>query len=160
HAFATIETALVMIAAALFCGAAEQPRNLGLCLAAGAIGIAAGLHAMPYVSLWPGLWRFPLVLALLAGAIVAVGSKPFVAAQLAISVVAGGVLGIAATPGGPGLIRLAEAWAAAVIAFTLAMTCFAWPRATFGYRAVRLGARILGAWIMAISALGLAAPGR
>lgn len=157
HPFVGVETALLMLGLALVVGAAERrprPIVVAAILVAGAV---VGVLLQPSAILVPGLWRVPLVLALVLGAVAATGWSvpPPALAMLALLVATAS--GIAVSPERPGVQGRGEAMIAVVAAVLIVLLAVGYPRAWFDrLRPVRLAGQILGAWIVAISLLGMA----
>jgi len=157
HPFAAVETVLLMIGLALVVGAAESWRGTVSGLMALAAGATAGVMLQPVSILVPDLWRMPLVLAFILGVAAASGRALPPLARTVLILLVSLALGTAVPPESSSFDRRAEAAAAAVLAILLGMLVIAVPRAAFGrLYPVRLAGQVLGAWIIAISLLGMA----
>jgi hypothetical protein len=157
HPFVAVETALVMVGLALVTGAAESWRGLLFVCAVSIIGAAAGVMLQPWAILVPGLWRLPLLLALLLGTVAALGQPAARPTLLVLAAAASVVVGLAVPPERPGLPGRLEAIIAVASAVLVVLLVIAVPRAAFArFRAVQIAGQIAGAWIFAIALLGMA----
>jgi hypothetical protein len=157
HPFVAVETALVMIGLALVTGAAESWRGLLFVCAVAIIGAAAGVMLQPWAILVPGLWRLPLLLALLLGTAAALGRAAALPSLFVLAAAVSVVIGLAVPPERPGLIGRLEAVCAVAAAVLIVLLVIAVPRVVLArVRAVQLAGRIAGAWIFAIALLGMA----
>lgn len=157
HPFASVETLLVIVAAAIAVGASEHPRMLWTAAVAGLVGGTLGALLQASALAWPGLWRLPLVVAAALGAMAALGRTPGPAGSAAAACLAAATLGLGLTPERPGLSGMLEAAVAAAAALALALAAIALPRMLLRHPVARLAGRIAGAWVLAIAMLGLAA---
>jgi len=157
HPFVEIESAMLLLALALAVGATLRPGWLAASCCSALAGAALGIAAQPHLVVWPGLWRLPLVLALLFGSLLASGRAlgPIGSTTAAFVVAATVALGAAAER--PGLAGKLEVWAAVGVAIIIALVAVGWLAALVRRWAGGLALRVGGAWIAAIAALGLAA---
>jgi hypothetical protein len=157
HPFVAVETMLVMLGLALVTGAAESWRGLLIVCVISMIGAAAGVMLQPWAILVLGLWRLPLLLALLLGAAAALGRAAALPLLLLLAAAASVVIGLAVPPERPGLVGRLEAICAVASAVLIVLLVIAVPRMVFARaRVVQLAGQIAGAWIFAIALLGMA----
>jgi hypothetical protein len=157
HPFVAVETALVMLGLALVTGAAESWRGLLVVCAVSMIGAAAGVMLQPWAIIAPGLWRLPLLLALLLGTAAALGRAATLPSLLVLAAAASVVIGLAVPPERPGLVGRFEAICAVASAVLIVLLVIAVPRMVLArIWAAQLAGQIAGAWIFAIALLGMA----
>lgn len=156
HPFLATEIVLVMVASALLAASGERWRTLVWCSAATAAGVAIGMGLQVPLLAVPGLWRWPLAVALGLGLAVASGIRFGETARIAMVVVAAVAVGLGTPRERPFLSGAAEAWAGSVLALHVVGVVLAIPLLRFPHPALRIAARAIGSWIAAISALGLA----
>ena len=157
HPFAAVETVLLMIGLALVVGTAENWRGATPGFVALVAGSIAGVMLQPVSILVPGLWRVPLVLAFILGAVAASGRGLSSLLRIVIVLLVSLALGTAVPPESQSLTGRAEAAAAVVLAILVSMLVIAFPRTVLSrFYPVRLAGQVLGAWIVAISLLGMA----
>lgn len=157
HPLASLDLALMLAAYALLLGAAS-PRGAPFmgCIAA-LPSLAAGFAAQPWVLSVPGLWRLPLACSLAAGTLAAAGWRPTGTTAAAAGLLIGLVLGLGASQERPGMTAAIETIAGSGLALALIVMLVALPCRLADRYWSPLPGRIAGAWIAAISLLGLAA---
>lgn len=156
HPFVAVETALLMLGLALVVGSMGRRPPLALGMGVLLVGTSAGVLLQPSAILVPGLWHLPLILALTLGTAAAIGRAVPRSVVIALALLVATAVGIAVPPERPGLVGRAEVVAAVVSAILVTLLVIAVPRAILGhFRPVQLGGQILGAWILAISLLGM-----
>jgi len=157
HPFVAVETALVMVGLALVTGAAESWRGLIFVCVIVLVGACAGVMLQPSAVLVPGLWRLPLLLALLLGIVAALGRSTAPSVLFVPAVAVSVVVGLAVPPEHPGFSGRLEAVAAVASAVLAVLLVIAVPRVALArFRIVQVTGQIAGAWIFAIALLGIA----
>ena len=157
HPLVTVDTVLVMVAAALVVGATERARLVMVCLFPALAGGMAGSFLQVQALEWPGLWRLPLAVALLLGVLAMTGWRIGSGVGVGTVVVAALTMGLGLIPESIGVAGRAETGAAAGTAIILALVVISVPRAAMQHPVVQIAGRVIGAWIVAIAALGLTA---
>lgn len=155
HPFAAVDTILVILALALAVGANERPAVVAACFLPAIAGGLIGSQLQDKALLLPGLWRLPLVMGLAMGLLGASGRAAGTWGSLAITLLAGIAIGLGLVPEAPGLTGRLEAGAAGATAIVLGLIVVAWPRSLSRHPVLRIGGRVIAAWIVAIAALGL-----
>ena len=157
HPFVTVDTVLVMVGLALVVGAARSRPAVPAGIASVLAGALAGVVIQPWALTVPGLWRWPLVVSVVLGALAAWGVSIGARALLMIGFLASLVVGLGVPPERPGWSGNLEVAAAVSLAVLTTLLVVALPRAGLGrYGAVRVAGRVVGAWCVAIASLGLA----
>jgi hypothetical protein len=157
HPFIAVETVLLMIGLALIVGAADGRPRLIAAIITLPLGALAGVALQPLLVSVPGLWRLPLGLAFILGAAAAAGRALRLPALIALMLLVALTIAFAVPPERPGLAGRLEVAAAVNAAILLVLLVVAMPRALLNHRhPARLAGQILGAWIVAISLLGIA----
>ncbi|MGD9805324.1 MAG: hypothetical protein AB7E81_02380 [Hyphomicrobiaceae bacterium] len=157
HPFVAVETALLMAGLAVVAGVAGRVPPMISGGAAIVIGAMVGVALQSSAVLLPGLWRVPLGLAFILGALAATGWRLPAAGVVGLGLLVAIAIGIAIPPERAGLIGRLEVAAAVVSAILLVILLIAVPRIAFDrLRPVRVAGQILGAWILAIALMGLA----
>lgn len=156
HPFAGVETVLVIAALTIVVGASERPTLVLVCVLPVVAGAMLGSVLQREAVLWPGLWRLPLVTAIVLAVFAASPRRAAIPGALGSAFIAAVIVGLGLIPENPGLAGRLEAGAAAAAALVLGLVVVAWPRSLFGHPIARLAGRVVAAWIAAIAAMGLA----
>jgi len=157
HPFVAVDTLLPMIGLALVMGASRRPLHAAVVVSALLIGAGFGVLLQHSALLLPGLWRVPLVLAFALGVLASMAISLPKAIVAVLLMIVGAVVSLALPPERPGVLGRFEVWAAAIAAILVVLAVVLLPRRRFDdYWLVRLGGQIIGAWIIAISLLGMA----
>lgn len=151
------ELVLLILAGALVAGSLARCWHVALAVPVLAVGLGAGLVAQPLLIGVSGLWRLPLLLSALAGLSVAAGVRGSTLATIGLLAVLAVATGLGIPRERPGLSGALEAWLAACLLNVFAALLLGLPQQLVRHRSMGLAARIAGAWIAAISLLGLAA---
>jgi hydrogenase/urease accessory protein HupE len=157
HPFVAVETVLLMLGLAFVAGATESGRAILLACTVVVIGAGAGVMLQPSAIMVPGIWRLPLLLALVLGTVAATGRSAALPVLFILALLVSVVVGIAVPPERPGFEGRLETIAAVGVAILAVVLVIAVPRALLGrFRIVRLAGQVAGAWIFAIALLGMA----
>lgn len=157
HPFMTPEIVLVMAGLALLVGANERRATVLLCAPLIVAGVAIGLASQVPLLAFPGLWWWPMIVASWLGLVVASGVRVGRVATLIAALLAAVTVGLGVPRERPFVSGALEAWAGVTLALLVVLALFSVPRASAHHPLVRIAARIAGAWISAITMLGLAA---
>ena len=161
HAVSEVETAMCLLGLALLVGQSTHRHAMPLALAWAWVALVAGYLWQPLLLAAPWLWRLPLVVTLgLGGALLsgrAMGGLGIAAAAIGT----GTMLGLGLVRDRPGLAGSLEAILAAAVAIALTLVALGIPWRWLTLLSLRrdwglLPGRIAGAWIVAISLIGLA----
>ncbi|MDX2155424.1 MAG: hypothetical protein SFW09_02855 [Hyphomicrobiaceae bacterium] len=158
HPLVEIELLLCLLALALVVGAGGRIALGPVVLAAATFGTAVGVALQPSAMLVPGLWRLPLMVAVMLGALVAAGCRSGSGTAVVAALAAGTMVGLGLVRERPGLIGALEVTAGAVIAIGAVVLALGLPLALLRRRHGTLAMQIAAAWIVAIGLLGLVAP--
>lgn len=157
HPFVAVDMVLIMVGLALVAGASAPRIPLAAVTVTVVLGSLAGALAQPSALTVPGLWRGPLVLAFVLGALAAAGRALGRGALVSLCLVTAVAIGLGVPPERAGWIGRVEVAGAATVAIMATVLGLALPRAASGgHASVRIAGRIAGAWCTAIASLGLA----
>jgi len=157
HPFVAVDMVLIMVGLALVAGASAPRVPVAAGVVAIVVGSFIGVISQPSALTVPGLWRGPLVLAFVLGALAAAGRALSPGALVVLGVVASVAIGLGVPPERAGWIGRAEVAGATTVAIMAMLLALALPRAALGGHAlVRMAGRVAGAWCVAIASLGLA----
>lgn len=157
HPFVAVDMLLIMVGLALVAGASAHRMPLAVGMAVVMLGSFLGAMAQPSALAVPGLWRGPLVVAALLGALAASGTELGRIALLSLGLATAIVIGLGVPPERGSWLGKLEVAGATSVAIVVTFLALALPRAVFaGHAPVRIAGRIAGAWCLAIASLGLA----
>jgi len=156
HPILTLDLLLCLLAMGLLTSG-----QIGLSLLFGLLAATAGICIGHLIKGWIlqlyGVWRLPLISAGLAGLLVAaVGTSVRPAWSLLAAWLLGMVVGIGTQADRPGAIGILEALGGGAVAAALVMLVIRLPVAYLKHPPAQVMARVLGAWIAAISLMVLA----